>query len=424
LEKGAKVSGMRVLFVHQNFPGQFRHLVPALRAQGHEIVAMTMNGMTGDPGVPVVRSASKHGTAATHPWARDLEAKVIRAETTLRSAQKLREQGFMPDVIIAHPGWGDTMFLKNVWPEARLGIYCELYYRTSGSDHDFDPEFLFLQDPVEAQSHFQLRNLHQRWHFNIANAAISPTRFQASTYPADFQPRIDVIHDGIDTALLKPNPDARLTLASGQELTRDDEVITFVARNLEPVRGYHILMRALPELLRRRPKAQVVIVGADDVSYGSAPPKGKTWKQVFLSEVEDRIDPSRVHFTGRLPYGSFVTLLQLSRLHIYMTYPFVLSWSLMEAMAIGAPILASDTAPLREVITHGENGLLFPFFDTAVLVDRACEMLDDPALRERLSAAGREKILREYDLRTVCLPRQLAWIDRLYRAFPASPHQD
>jgi glycosyltransferase involved in cell wall biosynthesis len=183
-------------------------------------------------------------------------------------------------------------------------------------------------------------------------------------------------------------------------------------------------MRALPELLRRRPKAQVVIVGADDVSYGSAPPKGKTWKQVFLSEVEDRIDPSRVHFTGRLPYGSFVTLLQLSRLHIYMTYPFVLSWSLVEAMAIGAPILASDTAPLREVITHGENGLLFPFFDTAVLVDRACEMLDDPALRERLSAAGREKILREYDLRTVCLPRQLAWIDRLYRAFPASPHQD
>jgi glycosyltransferase involved in cell wall biosynthesis len=415
---------MRVLFVHQNFPGQFRHLVPALRAQGHEIVAMTMNEMSGDPGIPVVRSASKHGTSATHPWARDFEAKIIRAETTLRSAQKLREKGFIPDVIVAHPGWGDTMFLKNVWPEARLGIYCELYYRASGSDHDFDPEFLYLQDPVEAQSHFQLRNLHQRWHFNIANAAISPTRFQAGTYPPDFQSRIDIVHDGIDTAVLKPNPDIRLKLPSGLEVSRDDEVITFVSRNLEPVRGYHVFMRALPELLRRRPHAQVVIVGADDVSYGSAPPEGKSWKDVFLSEVADRIDPARVHFTGRLPYASFVALLQVSRLHIYMTYPFVLSWSLMEAMAIGAPILASDTEPLREVITDGENGLLFPFFDTSALVDRACEMLTDPGMRERLSAAGREKILREYDLRSICLPRQLAWIDRLYRAIPAPPHQE
>lgn len=415
---------MRVLVVHQNYPGQFKHLAPALRERGAEVVAMTMNPLPSDPGFTVVRSVPEHSTSATHPWARDLETKIIRAETSLRAAQKLREGGFHPDVIVAHPGWGDTMFLKNVWPDARLGIYCEYYYRSVDADHDFDPEFGDLRDPLEARCRFQLRNLHQRWHFDIANAAVSPTRFQASTYPAPFRPRIDVIHDGVDTTLLKPNPAIRVKLPSGRELTREDEVITFVSRNLAPERGYHIFMRALPDILRRRPDAQVVIVGNDGQGYGAAAPGGGSWKDLFLDEVADRIDPARVHFVGKLNYAAYVGLLQVSSLHVYLTYPFVLSWSFMEAMAIGAPMLASDTDPVREIIKDGGNGRLFPFFDAAALADRACELLADRPQRERLSAAGRETIRRDYDLQSVCLPRQLAWIDRLYRAHPVAAQLD
>lgn len=411
---------MRALFVHQNYPGQFVHLAPALRNRGAKVVAITMNKAAGDSDLPIVRTVAQHSTSATHGWARDIETKIIRAEATLQSARKLREQGFNPDVIVAHPGWGDTMFLKNVWPDARLGIYCEYYYRAAGADHDFDPEFQ-IPDLLQAHCRFQLRNIHQRWHFNIANAAISPTRFQASTYPAEFRSKIDIIHDGVDTSLLKPSETAELRLSSGATLRRGDEVVTFVARNLEPARGYHVFMRALPELLRRRPKAQVVIVGAAGVSYGAEAPAGKNWKDVFLDEVAGELDRERVHFTGKLPYPTFISLLQVSRLHIYLTYPFVLSWSLMEAMAVGATVLASDTEPLREVIADGENGRLFPFFDKVALVERACELLADKELRDRLSAAARETIRRDYDLQTVCLPRQLAWVDRLHRAHPAAP---
>lgn len=415
---------MRVLFAHQNFPAQFVHLAPALKRAGAEVAALTMNAVPDASDFTVVQSRSKHSTSASHPWARDFETKIIRAEATLRSARFLRDKGFRPDVIVAHPGWGDTMFLKTVWPEARLGLYCEYFYRVEGGDHQFDPEFPKLQDPLEASCNFQLRNLHQRWHFDIANGAISPTRFQAGTYPARFRPKIDVVHDGIDIERLRPDPSARVRLPSGSEITREQEVITFVARNLEPYRGYHIFMRALPELMRQRPDAQVLIVGGDGVSYGSQPPEGRSWKSVFLDEVADRIDPSRVHFLGNLPYQDYLGVLQVSRLHVYLTYPFVLSWSLMEAMALGVPILASDTAPLREVVTDGENGVLFPFFEPAALVKGACRLLGDAALRERFAAAGRDKARREYDLRTVCLPRQLAWVDRLYRAFPVPMEPD
>jgi glycosyltransferase involved in cell wall biosynthesis len=415
---------MRVLFAHQNYPAQFVHLAPALKRAGAEVAALTMNDAPDPNGITVVQSRSKHSTSASHPWARDFETKIIRAEATLRSARFLRDRGFNPDVIVAHPGWGDTMFLKTVWPQARLGLYCEYFYRVEGGDHQFDPEFPKLQDPLEASCNFQLRNLHQRWHFDIANGAISPTRFQAGTYPARFRPKIDVIHDGIDTEKLRPDSAASVRLPSGQKLTRNQEVITFVSRNLEPYRGYHIFMRALPDLLRRRPQAHVLIVGGEGVSYGAQPPEGRSWKTIFLDEVASRIDASRVHFLGSLPYQDYLRVLQVSRLHVYLTYPFVLSWSLMEAMAIGTPILASDTAPLREVVTDGENGLLFPFLEPAALVEGACRLLDDATLRERLAAAGRDKARREYDLRTVCLPRQLAWVDRLYRAFPVPVEAD
>lgn len=411
---------MRILLVHQNFPGQFKHLAPALAARGDQVMALTMNDTEPMRDIRIRVSKGLHGTSSKHAWAQDLETKIIRAEAGLRGAQAFKREGFAPDVIVGHPAWGDMLFLKEVWPDARVGLYCEFFYAIGGLDTGFDPEFPEVGNEVEQRCRLKLKTLTQRLQFDVANAGLAPTRFQADTYPRPFRERISVVHDGIDCDVIKPMRSAVVKLASGKHLTADDEVVTFVARNLEPYRGYHIFMRALPALMASRPKAHFLIVGNEGTSYGAKPAAG-TWKARFLNEVADQIDHSRVHFVGQLAHNVFHAVLAISRCHVYLTYPFVLSWSLLEAMALGAPILGSDTAPVREVITDGENGLLTPFFDIGALIERANRLLDDGDLRRQLGENGRRHVLEHFDLRRICLPRQLAWIDRLTAAEPLPP---
>jgi glycosyltransferase involved in cell wall biosynthesis len=404
---------MKTLFVHQNYPGQFKHLAPAVAAQpGAETVAMCMHQRPLTEPPRVVRYRAMRGTTPQiHPWVADFETKAIRGEAAFRTALALRDDGFNPDVIVAHPGWGESLFLKEVWPKARMGIYCEFYYHTQGFDAGFDPEF---ESPDVARNcRLILKNVNNLVHFDQADAGLSPTHWQAITFPEPFRQKITVVHDGVDTTRITPNPAVRIRLTPTRALTRDDEVITFVARNLEPYRGYHIFMRLLPELLKRRPKAHVVIVGGTEVSYGAAPPTGKTWRDIFLDEVRSELDMSRVHLVGTLPHPNFIALLQLSRVHVYLTYPFVLSWSLIEAMSAGCAIVASDTPPLREVIFHGDNGRLAGFFDRDALLDQVCDLLDNPAERERLGANARAFAQANYDLNSICLPGQLKWVESL-----------
>ena len=413
---------MNILFIHQNFPGQFKFLAPALVQQGHNVQAMTMQKLATDaPGSATAQGVtlipyepSMGSTANIHPWVVDFESKIIRAEGCFRAALKLKAQGFTPDVIIAHSGWGESLFLKEVWPDAKLGIYCEFFYRPQGADFDFDAEFRGSDEGDVCK--LRLKNLNNLLHFEVADAGISPTHWQASTFPESFRSRIAVVHDGIDTHVVAPNRKASLTLNGNIVLTPQDEVITFVNRNLEPYRGYHIFMRALPEILKRRPKSRVLIVGGDEVSYGAQPPKGATWKSIFASEARPQIsdaDWSRVHFVGTIPYNQFITMLQLSTLHVYLTYPFVLSWSLLEAMSVGCAIVASDTQPLHEAIQHDQTGRLVNFFDVSKLTNEVCALLDDPKSRARLGKNAREFAQANYDLKTVCLPRQLQWVQGL-----------
>ncbi len=405
---------MRILFAHQNFPGQFRHLAPALAAAGHEVVALAVRRNVPErwQGVRLVIYQPRRRPAPDiHPWLRDIEMQTIRGEESYRAALALRQEGFVPDAIVAHPGWGDGLFLKDAWPGARFGTYCEFYYQTAGADVGFDPEFP-ARDSADV-CRVRLKNASNLLHFEVSDAGLSPTQWQASTFPPAMRARITVAHDGIDTELVAPRADVRVELASGRTLTRADEVITFVNRNLEPYRGYHVFMRALPEIMRRRPEARIVIVGGDGVSYGARPPQGRTWKEVFLAEVRDRLDMSRIHFVGNVPYRHFVPLLQLSTVHVYLTYPFVLSWSLLEAMSAGCAIVASDTEPLREAIREGETGLLFPFFDTSALAERVAGLAADAEARTRLGANARAFARATYDLETICLPRQLAWVTAL-----------
>ncbi len=410
---------MKILFIHQNFPGQFKFLAPALVKQGHDVRAMIMQKIqaTEWQGVALLPYYPSRGTTPNiHPWVSDFETKTIRAEACFRNALALSDQGFQPDLIIAHHGWGESLFLKEVWPHAKLAIYCEFYYHCDGTDVGFDPEFP-ASDRAEP-CRLRLKNLNNLLHFDIADAGISPTHWQASTFPEPFRSKISVIHDGIDTKLLVPNPHVQLTLNGNIHLTKQDEVITFVNRNLEPYRGYHIFMRALPELLKKRPKARVLIVGGDDVSYGARPKDGKKWKDIFIQEVKDKIseaDWKRVHFLGHVPYENFIPLLQLSTVHVYLTYPFVLSWSLLEAMSLGCAIVASDTAPLKEAIKHHDTGMLVDFFDTKALTKQICQLLDDPDLRKKLGMQAREFAIQHYDLQTSCLPQQLAWVNGLLK---------
>jgi len=406
---------MNILFIHQNFPGQFKFLAPALVQQGHQVVALTMQKTDGREwnGVRLLSYRASRGTTPNvHPWVSDFETKTIRGEACFRACLALKAQGFHPDIIIAHHGWGESLFVKEVWPQAKLGIYCEFFYQTHGADVGFDPEFATGDEADVCR--LRLKNINNLLHFDIADAGLSPTHWQASTFPEPFRSRITVVHDGIDTEKVAPNPDVKLTLNGKLHLSKGDEVITFVNRNLEPYRGFHILMRALPEILRRRPKARILIVGGDSVSYGAKPPDGQTWKEIFTAEARPQIrdaDWQRVHFLGLIPYQHFIALLQLSTVHVYLTYPFVLSWSLLEAMSAGCAIVASDTQPLHEAITHDETGRLVNFFDVSGLVDEVCYLLDDPIARQALGQRARGFAQANYDLKSICLPQQLEWVN-------------
>lgn len=416
----------KYLLIHQNFPGQYKHLAPALAARGDQVVALTpkVEKVAKWQGVTLLpyKYAGKPAKGL-HPWLGDFETKLIRGHSCYRAAVALKARGFTPDVILAHHGWGESLFLKDVWPEARLGLYCELYHTADYPFVGFDPEFTPPSPETDALR-LRLKNLNNRLHFEVGDAGISPTEFQAATFPEAMRQRISVVHDGIDTAHVTANGTARLDLGHGKWVTREDEVVTFINRNLEPYRGYHVFMRALPELLRRRPRAQVVLIGGDSVSYGAKAPGGQTWKQVFIDEVRGQIpddDWARVHFLGRVPYDVFLSFMQVSRAHVYLTYPFVLSWSLLEAMSAGAPIVASDTAPVREVLSDGDTGLLVDFFDQAGIVDRVCTLLDDAELQVHLRENARKHVVAQYDLHKVCLPRQLGWVDSLMDLTPRPP---
>ncbi|TYB88616.1 glycosyltransferase [Oceaniovalibus sp. ACAM 378] len=408
---------MNILFLHQNFPGQFKHLAPALAARSHRVTALTSRVEKAQMwnGVQIVPYGWKDPEAQVHhPWLTNLNGAMHRGAAVYRAAEVLASRGYSPDMVIAHTGWGESLFVQDVWPDAKVGVFSEFHYQPAGADIGFDPEFATIGAFGEA-ARMRMRNLSMRMQLERAHMALSPTAWQAGTHPPELRDKITVVHDGIDTETAKPDPAARLAI-DGLTLTRDDEVITFVNRNLEPYRGFHVFMRALPELLRRRPNAQVVIVGGDAISYGTAPSGGGTWKEKMLGEVRGQIsdaDWARVHFVGKLPYSDFLSLLRVSTVHVYLTYPFVLSWSLMESMAIECAIVASNTAPVAEVITDGETGLLFDFFDGAAMVDQIESLCRDPALRARLGAAARARILADYDLRTVCLPRQFDWVERL-----------
>lgn len=310
------------------------------------------------------------------------------------AASKLTADGFVPDVIVAHCGWGEHLPLRAIFPNSKIAIYCEFYFRSEGQDVHFDPEAPRLG--ADGVVTLQCRNASTLLALAEADLGISPTHWQKSTYPTEFLGKIRVAHEGIDTQRAAPNGAAKLTLPSGRVLTNADEVVTYVTRSLERTRGTHIFLRALPRILRERPSAEVVIIGGDDASYGPNAPTGKSWREVFLSEMEEPLDLSRVHFLGRVTYSNYIATLQISSAHVYLTYPFVLSWSLLEAMSVGCRIVASDTPPVREVM-DGTTGSLTPFFDVQALSTSVIDVLESPANYDSRAAQARRTVIARFE---------------------------
>ena len=398
---------MNILFIHQNFPGQFGHIAKLLaRDKQHRVIAIGhFPELQNRPilkegieihGYPTPRAGHKE----THHYLRDFEIQVRRGQQVIAAVQLLLKGGFNPDLVVAHPAWGEALFLKDLLPKSRPIHYFEYYYQGVGGDVGFDPEFPATLDDL---ARVRVKNSTQLLSLTSCDAGISPTHWQKERYPTEFHSKIKVIHEGINTATVAPNSSSSVNL-SGRSFTQDDEVVTYVARNLEPYRGFHILIRALPALQSKRPNAHVIIVGGDDVSYGRRPPDGQSYREMYCNEVKDRVDWSKVHFTGKLSYQDYLKVLQISSCHLYLTYPFVLSWSMLEAMSAGCLLVASNTPPVKEVIKDQHDGLLVDFFDIDKITDTVAEVLANPDRYNEIRKNARQTVIERFDLDRVCLP--------------------
>lgn len=408
---------MRILFLHQNFPAQFLRLALALKQEGeHELVAVVPESNRIRRLIPTrTYRFDPRQVRTTVPLANHYAGCVARGEAVAGTLRELRNEGFRPDVVIGHGGWGETLFVRDVWPDCRIIVHAEFHYSADAGEVGFDPEF-----PVLAMDQIRMRvrtrNAVMTQALLDADQGVAPTQWQWQSFPPHLRERIIRIHEGIDTDLARPNPRAEVRIRGSNgdiRMRAGDEVVTFVNRNLEPHRGYHIFMRALPRILAARPQARAVIVGGDETSYGPPPPGKRGWRDTFLDEVRADMDPSRVHFVGRVPYPTFLRLMQVTAAHVYLTYPFVLSWSLLEAMSAGALVIGSRTGPVEEAIEHGRNGVLCDFFDVDSLVAAVTETLERPQIFHLRRAAARDTVIRRFDLRKICLPTWLELTRRL-----------
>jgi len=406
---------MKILFVHQNMPGQYRELIQWLAASGeHELVFLTQRRDA--PQIPGVRTQlytphhrpAKDAYGLSKVWE---EASGVGFGAAM-AAQKLeRDDGFKPDIVLGHTGWGELLFFKEIWPDVPVLGFFEYFYRAKGGPVGFDPE-----EEVNSHTPFLMAARNTVPFANIQNVDLGhvPTRWQRDTFPKSFHSTFYTCHDGIRTDLLKPNPDVSLGLGRlDQSLSCDDEVFTYMARNLERTRGFHVFMRALPKILAERPKARVLIIGGNETSYGRKSGHQGGLRGEMEAEVGGDLDWDRVHFLGQVPYEKFCQVIQISRCHIYLTMPFVLSWSLLEAMSMQATVVASDVAPVREAISHGETGLLVDFFDAQALADQVIDVLAQPQKHAHLGAAARAHVVANYDFLSHCLPEHLRRINSL-----------
>lgn len=403
---------MKILFIHQNFPGQFRSLAPFMNKRGHEVAIMMDKKNRGDRKFPAYIKDYSYDSPggpgqATHHYLKPFEGNVRRGQVVFKKLIEIRTE-FVPDIVVGHSGWGELLYIKEALPKCKVLAFSEYFFQPRDADIGFDPEFPSSIDDVLRTT---TRNAVNWQTLHAVDWMLMPTAWQASTHPVEFLKKSTVIFDGVDTQNLKPNPSATFTTIEGKEFKYGDEVITFINRNFEPYRGFHVFYRALPEILRQRPNAHVLMIGGGGVSYGNGPKEGGTWREKLEIEVGNAIPQDRVHWTGRLEYAQLISALQISRAHVYLTYPFVQSWSMVEALGLGALVVGSRTSPVQEFIQSEQTGLLFDFFDQKQLVEKTVAALANPERYKETRIRARQFIQDNFDIKTICLPKQAELIE-------------
>ncbi len=400
---------MRYLFLHPVFPGQFHGLMVALaRDAGNTIVHCSeKSAIETIPGVTKVSyRINKEDSSQVHPFVRKFEDAVRHGEAVCRAALSLKKQGFVPDVIYGYAGWGPTFFIKDVFSRTPLIGYAEWFLNAFGSEYNFDP-----QNPLtfDYQTCLRAHNAGMLLDLSNCDRLVTPTNWQKRQFPEVFRSKITVLHEGVDTNYFSPGPGS--PELPGLNFSDAPEVITYVTRGMEPFRGFPQFMRALAILQRRRPNCHAVIVGSEEIFYSKAPQGAKSYKEALLKELDGALDLTRIHFTGWLQKRQYREVLRASSVHVYMTYPYVLSWSLMEAMSTGCFVIGSKTAPVEEVIEDGMNGLLVDFFDHEQLANLIEETLMKPKKWENIRSNARQTILDRYALSKL-LPRHIALVEK------------
>ena len=387
---------MRILLIHQNFPGQFRQLAPHLERLGHELVAIAshdrpinLSGRVLRYPEPAKQPSLPHGSALWHEG-------LSRAGQVARLAEQLDGAGWKPDRILAHSGWGETLGLAQLWPDVKQVIWPELWLLPLHGGYGTDP----LKPPVNLHSKLEQigRNSLTRSALADASAWVLPTQHQAQSLPSEFRDhRLHVIHEGIDTQIAKPNPDVSFEVR-GVRIDRSVPTVTFVNRNLERLRGFDLFMRALPRIQQQHPTVRILIVGDNESGYGGSVQGEASLKERMLKELSGQLDLDRLHFLGRVPHPVLMALFQASWVHVYLSYPFILGWSLLEAMACGCCIVGSEGMPVAEAISDGDDGVLTPMDQPQALAERVLALLADQQAREGFGKAARRRSLM-YDQR-------------------------
>jgi glycosyltransferase involved in cell wall biosynthesis len=398
---------MHILFVHQAFPAQFGHLARHLvRDHGYQCTFVSRLPPGTTDGIRCLQYEPKGGATRHNSYlTRNFENAVAHAAGVHAACR--RHADVRPDLIVGHSGFGSTLFLRELYDCPIVNLF-EYYYRPHGSDMDFRPEF-----PPRDLDYLRAycRNAMILLDLQYCTAGYAPTHWQRSVLPATCHDKVEVIFDGVDTAVWHRHDPVPLAV-DGRPLDADTRLVTYVARGFESMRGFDIFMKVAKRIYRELANVVFVVVGTDRVCYG--PDLRLIPEKSFREHVlkQDDYDLSKFLFPGPLPPSRLARLLSVSDLHLYLTVPFVLSWSLFDALACGCPVVASNTDPVKEVITHDRTGLLADFYDVDGLAELALRVLRDPAGHRRLGEAGMALIEEKYTL-SKTLPQMLDFYQRV-----------